>query len=203
MDHKKSGEWRLDKELPWLTKGSIGFIEQHIKKQDMVLEFGSGASTLFFARRARKVISFESGGYSIRHGTIDRSVNWYKKLAQRLQKGKIHNVELYLLQGYPRSAIVDRHVLPSLPDNLFDWVLVDGANRVLCIDLSRDKLKSGGYMIIDNYDHIPPAKVIKNMQQYMKHEYCMEAIKKYLDGWQEFRYAEEGWGGGTTILQKP
>ena len=203
MDHKKAGEWRLDKELPWLTKGSIGFIEQHIKKQDMVLEFGSGASTLFFARRAQKVISFESGGYSIRHGVIDRSVTWFKKLSQRLKKNHLINVELYLIQGYPRSAIPYKYIINSLPDKYFDWVLVDGANRVLCIDMCRDKLKSGGYMIIDNYDHTPPAKIIKNMQYYMKHEYCMGAIKQYLDGWQEFRYPEEGWGGGTTILQKP
>ena len=164
MDHKKAGEWRLDKELPWLTKGSIGFIEQHIKKQDMVLEFGSGASTLFFARRAQKVISFESGGYSIRHGVIDRSVTWFKKLSQRLKKNHLINVELYLIQGYPRSAIPYKYIINSLPDKYFDWVLVDGANRVLCIDMCRDKLKSGGYMIIDNYDHTPPAKIIKNFK---------------------------------------
>lgn len=49
------------------------------------MEFGSGASTIFFARRSKKVISFESGGYSTRKGNLERSLEWYKNLTNKLK----------------------------------------------------------------------------------------------------------------------
>lgn len=204
VSNKDSGFWRLDKELPWLTEGSVSFIEKNINKSQNVLEFGAGASTVFFAKRAKAVISFESGGYSVRLQNVQRSADWFQKLSVKLKQLKLNNVQLYLLQGYPKSATLYAHVLNSLPNEHFHWVLVDGANRNLCIDKSRDKLVSGGYMIIDNYDHIPPKKFITSMKAFMRDEYCTDLIKDLLRDWEEFRFDEEGWPGlGTIIFQKP
>ncbi len=198
------GFWRLDEECPWLIENSVKFIQENINKSHNVLEFGAGASTVFFARRANKVISFESGGYSVRLGNVDRSAVWFQRLSAKFRQLKLNNVELYLLQGYPRSATVYTHVLNSLPNEHFHWILVDGANRKLCIDRGRDKLVSGGYMIIDNYDHIPAAKLISSMPVFMRDEYCADLIKDLLGGWKEFKFDEEGYSGlGTAIYQKP
>ena len=199
-----SGFWRLDEERPWLTEGSVYFIAKYINRSHNVLEFGAGASTVFFARRSKRVISFESGGYSVRLQNVQRSADWFQKLRDKFNQLKLNNVELYLLQGYPKSAIVYAHVLKSLPDDHFHWVLIDGANRNLCIDKSRNKLVSGGYMIIDNYDHIPAAKLISSMAVFMKDVYCTDLIKDLLRDWKEFRFDEEGWPGlGTLIFRKP
>ena len=201
---KTPGFWRLDKERPWLTEGSVNFITEHINQSHNVLEFGAGASTVFFARRAKRVISFESGGYSVRLQNVQRSVDWFLQLRVKLNKLKLHNVELYLLQGHPKSSILYSRLIQALPDEHFHWVLVDGANRNLCIDRTRKKLVSGGYMIIDNYDHIPAAKLISSMEVFMREEYCTPLLESLFKDWQEFRFDEPEWPGkGTVIFQKP
>jgi len=205
MKNKKfAGPWRLDEGKPWLTEGSIQFFKDNVLDTDNILEFGSGASTIFFAKHTKgKIISFESGGYSVRKGNLKRSMDWYERLTEKIRKDNIKNIELYLLQGYPASSIVYSHVIDSLPNN-FSWILVDGANRNLCIDKGRSKLRDGGYMIVDNYDHIPEERMITNMELYMKNEYCSEIIYELLDGWDHLKFDAEDWPGkGTIIFQKP
>ena len=40
-------------ELPWITFGAIDFLKQKTVKGMMVFEYGSGSSTLFWAKRIR------------------------------------------------------------------------------------------------------------------------------------------------------
>jgi len=202
---KGGGFWRLEEEAPpFLTDASVKFIEKRIDKSHNILEFGSGGSTVFFARRARKVISFESGGYIIRKRKLVRSLEWYTRVMKKLKKNKIDNVELYLLQGYPDSATLYSRLFDSLKDEYFHWVLIDGANRKLCLDRSRDKLISGGFMVIDNYDHIPPENTMTSKKVFFEHEYISDVIDTMLKGWEYFRYDEPGWAGkGTIIYRKP
>lgn len=205
MKKKKfAGFWRLEDESPWLTKDSINFIRKNIKKTHNVLEFGSGASTIFFAKHCKKIISFESGGYSVRLNNLKRSFDWYKLLTKKIENLKISNVELYLVHGYPQSSILYKHILSSLPNNFFHWVLVDGTNRRLCIEKSIEKLVNGGYLIIDNYDHIPEKKHISSFDLFMKNEYCLQTMNELLGGWKLFKFDEDDWPGkGTIIFKKP
>lgn len=45
--------------VPWITYPAIHFIKQIDLSNSIVVEFGSGASTLFFAKRCKKIISYE------------------------------------------------------------------------------------------------------------------------------------------------
>lgn len=202
---KGGGIWRLKEEAaPFITEGSIKFIEKRIKKTDNVLEFGSGGSTVYFAKKANKVISFESGGYIVRKRKLPRSLEWYTNIVKKLKELKLNNVELYLLQAYPNSEILYNHVLNSLPDNYFNWVFIDGANRKLCVDKTRSKLVRGGYMVIDNYDHIPPNNTMTSKEVYMKYEYVGKMMNELLKDWKSFTYDEPDWAGkGTIIFEKP
>jgi len=48
------------RKLPWLTEGSIDFIENFlINKDKKILEFGEGSSTLWFSDKCSKIISIE------------------------------------------------------------------------------------------------------------------------------------------------
>jgi len=207
MKDKKAGGagfWRLEEELPWLTKNSVEFIKKYMSKEHMVLEFGAGASTVFFSKYARKVYSFESGGYSTRKGNLDRSLDWFKQLSVKFKNSGVDNVELYLLQGYPNSEVLYDRLISSFTDSFFDWVLVDGANRNLCIDKTRSKLKPGGCMIIDNYTHECPPRFLTDVKLHREKEYCVEVIKELLSEWEEFVFDEPGWAGsGTIIFKKP
>jgi len=208
MDKRKKvqgGLKRLYEEMPpFITKDSIKFIENNIKDTDNVLEFGAGGSTVYFAKHAKKVVSFESGGYIVRPRKLPRSVEWYSAVVKFLEQKKLNNVELYLLQAYPESGVLYERIINSFPDEYFNWVFIDGANRKLCLDITRKKLASGGYMVIDNYDHIPPPNGVTSMKVLMKYEYIGDCLDEYLKGWESKYFDEEGWAGkGTVIFKKP
>lgn len=60
--------------LPWLTRDAIELLEQLIKPTDVLLEFGSGRSTIWFAQRCRRVIS------------IEHHPHWHKNVSEQLQQ---------------------------------------------------------------------------------------------------------------------
>ncbi len=178
------GPWRIEQELPWLTLDSVEFIGKNINKSHNVLEFGSGGSTMFFARRAKRVVSFESGGNNKQIDIAAQSYEWYKRLAEKLHEHNINNVELHLLHSYPNTNTLYDYVFGSLPEKYFHWLLVDGAHRNQCVMKGRSKLVSGGYMIIDNYGWL------KNMKLF-----------RY---WKALKFDHKDWNGkGTLILRKP
>ena len=55
-----SGRSCLANEVPWMTEGAIRKLDELLKKDQGVVEFGAGGSSLFFARRCSSVLSFET-----------------------------------------------------------------------------------------------------------------------------------------------
>ena len=50
----------LNPELPWLTPKSIELIKDLVKKNDVMLELGSGRSTIWFSQYTKKIFSLET-----------------------------------------------------------------------------------------------------------------------------------------------
>jgi hypothetical protein len=164
---KYYGKWnkslnvRMD-EIPWMTFGVIDHLEEKATKDMKVFEYGAGSSTLFWAKRVKKV-------YSVEHDTL-----WAKKVKDDLAKKGIANVELFLILPQPAeaSAKVDysdpyqyraddndwreysfeQYVkkINDFEDNYFDVVVVDGRARPSCLVAASSKVKVGGLMILDN-----------------------------------------------------
>ena len=51
---------RVHPSHPWLTKQAVEFLSHSLRSDDWGAEFGSGRSTLWFARRLRHLVSIES-----------------------------------------------------------------------------------------------------------------------------------------------
>ena len=201
---KGGGRWRLEEEQPpFITTGSVKFIEKRIRKNHNVLEFGSGGSTIWFSKYANHVVSFESGGYVVRSNRLDRSIEWFKKLRRSINKNKYNNIDLYLLHSHPASEDLYKRIISSFDDEYFHWVFIDGGFRKACLDYTRSKIAKGGFMIIDNYDHMPPKKTMTSVSDFMKYEFIGDCLDDYLDGWKSFYFDEDGWDGkGTAIFRK-
>lgn len=121
--------------IPWLTEKAIVFLEDFLKNNPnaVILEFGSGSSTLWFAKTTKNL-------YSVEH-----DANWYKLTKQKLESDpKYHKVEYFLLKR-PYYDICD-----NFPDEYFDLILVDGRNRKGCIAKALRILKPGGVLMLDN-----------------------------------------------------
>ena len=147
---------------PWLSPAAVLFFDEWLTKEMVGAEYGSGISTLFFAKRTKKMIS------------IEHYEPWFKKVKSLFTKKKVNNVDykfiptdnlakpnhkhwLYELSGLTPKDFSIRWeytnyfgALNDYNDDSLDFVLVDGRARTECVFAAIPKLKSSGLMVLDN-----------------------------------------------------
>lgn len=150
----------LDHAIPWITFDATDFLKANLRKGLRVFEYGSGASTLFWAK-------YEAHRVSIEHDPA-----WHKVLRERFDPA--YHVDLRLVPadnppitktsdladpeayrsdwlGYEHSTFkAYASQIDTFPDGYFDVVMVDGHARPSCIAHSYKKVKLGGIFILDN-----------------------------------------------------
>lgn len=119
--------------LPWYTYGAIAFLEPRLREDMATFEYGSGNSTLWWARRVSRVASCE------------HDPEWFARMAPHLPT----NVTCELVPLGPEgdySSRVARHL------GEFDIVVIDGRDRVACARSAPEALKPDGVVVWDNSD---------------------------------------------------
>ena len=127
-------------ERPWIVPAAIGWLRRRMRSDWSVLELGAGRSTVWFARRAGRVLSFEDNEF------------WADETRKRIAELELGNVELRV------SPIENlRGEVEGLPDASFDLVVVDflESPEVTRIDVLRpalEKARPGGLLLLDDSD---------------------------------------------------
>lgn len=131
---------------PWFTADSIKFLDSYIKKDTKILEFGSGRSTVWMAKRSDCVVSVEDD---------PKWMQWVHENAPNA------SVILTTLKNY--SSIPDKY-----PNEYFDLIIIDGDSpspsedtRYQCVEKSIRTLKRGGVLFFDNAERIFHRPTIK------------------------------------------
>jgi predicted O-methyltransferase YrrM len=140
---------RRHPDAPWLVAEAVSLLETWLRKSDVVVEFGSGRSTLWFAARAARVIS------------IEHDPGWYARVKAQLETANVHNVEYHRV---PVSAAADVDVqeaayLGPVSDAFAgpaDVVLVDGILRDATAMWALEHVRRGGMIVIDNVNRYLP-----------------------------------------------
>lgn len=149
-------------EMPWMTFEVTDFLQGHSNNQMRVFEYGSGSSTLFWAKRIKEVVAIEH----------DRE--WCVKVEKELEQRKFSNVTLMFIPPEKKNNDVATEIadpygyssddenfgafsfesyvkkINDFEDSYFDYVVVDGRSRPSCIAASIRKVKQGGYLMLDN-----------------------------------------------------
>jgi tRNA A58 N-methylase Trm61 len=117
--------------LPWVTYSFIDFIQNRLSNDMKIFEFGSGSSTLYYAKRVKQVVS------------VEHDESWYNKIV----KSKPENAEMIfskLERGgeYARKAVT--------LGQKFDIIIVDGRDRVNCCKNSIEALNPAGVIVLDD-----------------------------------------------------
>lgn len=120
---------------PWLTEDAVNLLENFVKEKPdaNLLEFGSGGSTIWLSKLTKKLVS------------IEHNKQWFTNVKNYIEKEKSCNpVDLRWLPR-PYNKICD-----EFPDEFFDLILVDGRDRVKCLEASIRILKPGGILMLDD-----------------------------------------------------
>ena len=121
--------------IPWWPGGVIRAIEAAIRPDWQVLEFGSGRSTVWLARRAGHVTAIED------------HADWFKRITGELLASGIANVD------YRFASDPDRYANPEgFQPRSLDLAIVDGSVRSGCIRTALDLVKPGGLVYLDDSD---------------------------------------------------
>lgn len=178
---------------PFITETANLILSTYLRPTDMGLEFGSGRSTLWLAKHVKHLIS------------VEHDKEWYDRISKALKDNGIDNVTYYLREKNvletlpiewdekgPHSAYAK--VLQDFADGSLDFVFVDGVYRSACALGAINKLRLGGFILIDNMHFwLPrPEKVL------MPRDAPRTIGRKREQGpaskqWTEFRDAVQNW----------
>ncbi len=165
---------------PWLTRSANEILDSYLVKSDIGLEFGSGRSTIWFAKRIAHLTSVE-----------DNKV-WVANVQKMLSKANIKNVEYKFI---PKDKEEDKgcdakyvKVIYEFDDDSLDFCLVDGAYRDFCALKVIEKIRSGGLLIIDNVNwYLPSGSYSPNSRSFAdgpKGPVWKEVVK-LISGWRK------------------
>jgi hypothetical protein len=132
-----------NKPVPWITYPAINYIENLELKNKEVFEYGCGNSTLYFAKRSKRIVS------------VENNLHWYKKIKEKSKK--YNNL---FLEYKNNEKSYSRHIRES--SKKFDLILIDGMFRFACTKEAVKKLNTGGIILVDNIDRYP------NICSYLK-----------------------------------
>lgn len=163
---------------PWLSPAAISFFNEWLDGTQVGCEFGSGGSTLFFSGRVKQLVS------------IEHNKEWYDKITAGLPAALKDKITyrfvpendpaeapetLPELEAHPELDDFEYrkkyfnyiYALHDLPDESFDFIIVDGRARTECVIVNLQKLKPGGLLVLDNSErdrYLPVFRLLKGWE---------------------------------------
>ncbi len=146
---------------PWMSFPVIEELEKILKNNQIVFEYGSGGSTLFFSKRVKRVFS------------IEHSKKWFDLVKVEIENRGLDNIDYKVIPPspcleYSRDVVSEANAyisddeasigmhyedyvkeIENFPDHYFDLVVIDGRARPSCIDHAKNKVKNGGVILLD------------------------------------------------------
>lgn len=124
--------WADGTPIPWMTYPAICYLNQLDFSDKQIFEYGCGASTHYWARRAKRVFS------------VEHDQPWF----ERARAVPLSNAEITLASGIDYVRAVARNA-PH------DVIVVDGRWRAECTMTCPSFLAPGGLIILDNSERYP------------------------------------------------
>jgi hypothetical protein len=158
--------------VPWITYPALSYLEKLDFTEKSLVEFGSGASTFWFAARCQNFKSFEFDNSYFRLLTeiptldsrilVDSSklLNYLIKAEQDLDKYQIYidrdldNEDTRKTLSTADSKFLGENLVTRIREEIAsaDCIFIDGGPRNFLIALAAELLKKEALLVIDNTD---------------------------------------------------
>lgn len=120
--------------IPWYTYPAIEYLSQFDYQDKKIFEYGCGYSSLFWAKRAEKVISIED------------NPKWFDKWTAEFKEANLD------IRWRDEGEIYENAIFEENAE--YDVIVVDGKRRWQCAEAAVKALASGGMIILDDSDRI-------------------------------------------------
>jgi SAM-dependent methyltransferase len=159
--YSRSSPMELD--VPWFSWPAIDYLENYINRDMRIFEYGSGGSTLFFAKNGASVVSVED------------APEWCRKVRSVIKQRKLSNVEIrYATFDKEKPELFcESEYLRALSEP-YDVIVIDGSEdwpntivRPTCFAHAERYVAVDGIIVVDDawrYDNL----ITKNRAQFHK-----------------------------------
>lgn len=160
---------------PLMHKHEYGLIEKYLTPNDILLEWGSGNSTIYFSGIVKKII------------TIEHDPDWVKMIRKVIDGYGIDNIEQHLIKSHSPNPIPCRYEqfkdyieFPKLNKLKFTKVLIDGRARKYCAKSIYDACNKNTIVFIHDFNREDYQKVLKyyDIIEYLTEGQGIVALKK-------------------------
>ena len=117
---------------PCIVYGAKKALDSIIDKNMLIVEFGSGQSTHWYAKRCKEIISHET------------TENWLEKVKKNLRKAGCFNAKLIMWDG----ETISQEIKSPRPD----LIIIDGIRRDICVNYAIEVAKKSTWIYLDNSD---------------------------------------------------
>lgn len=136
----------LELGLPWMPYSVIDFLDRRLDRNSVVVELGSGGSTLFFADRAGRVI------------TLEENDPWASDVGEALAERGFSNVDLRSVKADfgDLAGLGESEYWRALPTEPADVIVVDSSDyqtheaRPLLFRWAEEIIRSDGVIVVDD-----------------------------------------------------
>jgi len=147
---------RLEFFRPLMWEHEYRFIEKYLKKEDILLEWGSGSSTLYWSSLVKKILS------------VEHDVDWINQLKQIFPLYDVNNVKMYHIPSHTPDPIPCRYEqfkdyieFPKKQKFKFTKVLIDGRARKYCAKSIYDMIDDDVIIFIHDFNRPDYQKTLK------------------------------------------
>ena len=138
---------------PFYAPRTIREVSRLLTPRTRLFEWGSGASTVWFAARVGEMTA------------IEHDLGWFERTSAKLVAGGLRNVDYrlrvpsapMLTDGDPPQWPLSKpefatyvSQIDEYPDEYFDVIAIDGRERVGCAEHAVSKVAPGGVIILDD-----------------------------------------------------
>jgi len=123
--------------IPWLSLPLVYFLKSKIEELrniESMFEYGAGNSTFFWRRFIHRVVS------------VEHDKNWFDLLESEFTQSQ--NRHKLLFQPLNSESLYQKSILNEKGE--FQLILIDGRERVACVDFAIQKLTLDGLVIFDD-----------------------------------------------------
>ena len=145
----------IEYKIPWINFSAIKYLKKIINKNNIVFEWGSGGSTLFFSEKVKKIIS------------VEYNQTFYSLMKEKLDK---KNTSLRMIKRNKNKTNYIEEI-KKFPKNHFDIIVIDGRDRVKCCKIAKNFIKKGGFIIVDNMERERYKKIYSILTDFEKKEF--------------------------------
>lgn len=117
--------------VPWMNFGFQSFLHERLHKNLNVFEYGSGYSTVFYARRVGTVMS------------VEYDETWYETIQDLVPENA-----MILFMAADADGAYCRSIQSA--GRQYEVVIIDGRDRINCIRQSLECLTANGVIVLDD-----------------------------------------------------